>query len=219
MIQCIIFDLSEVLIAGLVGIEKPLSWELDLPEDEILPCFVGSLLEELLIGSMSEDAYLTHIVTRERWQVEVARLKAVIRHNFHQEVRGSVDLLMALASAYELALLSDHAVEWVSYITSIHPFLEVFRQTFFSCDLKRTKRDPRTFAHVLDALSISPAKCLFIDDNPENVQVAQSVGIPSLRFLNADQLATELSARQVLPNETMFNRTQLRRFDDASSDG
>jgi HAD superfamily hydrolase (TIGR01509 family) len=219
MIQCIIFDLSEVLIAGLVGIEKPLSRELDLPEDEILPCFVGSLLEQLLIGSISEEAYLTHIVTRERWQIEVARLKAVIRHNFHHKVRGSVDLLMALASAYELALLSDHAVEWVSYITSIHPFLEVFSQTFYSCDLKRIKRDPQTFAHVLDALSISPTQCLFIDDNPENVQVAQSVGIPSVRFLNADQLATELHARQVLPNETMVHRTQPRRFDDASSSG
>jgi len=217
MIQCIIFDLSEVLIAGLVGIEKPLSCELDLPEDEILPCFAGSLLEELLIGRISEDAYLIQVVTREEWQVEVARLKAVIRHNFHRQVRGSVDLLMALASTYELALLSDHAVEWVSYITSIHPFLEVFSQTFFSCDLKRTKRDPRTFVHVLEALSISPTQCLFIDDNPENVQVAQSVGIPSLRFLNADQLATELRARQVLPNETMSHRTQPRDFEDASS--
>jgi len=37
MIKCIIFDLSEVLIAGLVGIEKALAQELPVPENEILP--------------------------------------------------------------------------------------------------------------------------------------------------------------------------------------
>ena len=47
MIQCIIFDLSEVLIAGLVGIEKELSQELPIPEHEILPRFGGDMFHEI----------------------------------------------------------------------------------------------------------------------------------------------------------------------------
>jgi FMN phosphatase YigB (HAD superfamily) len=192
MVQCIIFDLSEVLVAGLVGIEKYLSGELAMPEDAILPCFAGSLLEELLVGSISEDRYLAQIVAREGWRIEFARLKAAIRRNFHNEVEGAIEIVMDLASGYDLALLSDHAREWVSYIQSIHPFLQVFGQTFFSYDLRRTKKDPETFWEVLRALAVSPGECLFIDDNPENVIVAESVGIQGIRFINAEQLADEL---------------------------
>ena len=133
MIQCVIFDLSEVLIAGLVGVEEELSQVLPVPQEQILPCFGGGWLEELLVGNISEDAYLEHIIARERWAVGTARLKTAIRNNLHKEVAGSLAILTALASRYELALLSDHAREWIAYVKSIHPFLKRFRHTFFSC--------------------------------------------------------------------------------------
>lgn len=197
MAQCIIFDLSEVLIAGLVGIERQLSRELSVRQEEILPCFVDNVFEQLLLGSISEDAYLAHVLVKEGWSMDVARLKAVIRHNFHRTIGGTIDILMDLARDYELALLSDHAREWISYIKAIHPFLGLFQHTFFSFELKGTKDDPVTFAKTLDAMSIPPERCLFIDDNPRNVKVAESVGIPGIHFVGAEQLAAELGARDV----------------------
>ena len=197
MIQCIIFDLSEVLIAGLVGIEKALSQELPIPEHEILPRFGGDVFHEILVGNISEDTYLRQIVAREGWTIGPARLKAVIRDNFHHEVEGSLSLVTELAAGYELVLLSDHAREWVTYIRSIHPFLGLFQHTFFSFDLKRTKKDPQAFLQVLDATSVSPRHCLFVDDNPHNVDVAESVGIAGIHFLNSRQLEAELEKRQV----------------------
>ena len=197
MIRCIIFDLSEVLIAGLVGIETELAQELPIPEQEILPRFGGDVFHELLVGNISEDTYLQQIVAREGWTIGPARLKAVIRDNFHHEVEGSLSLVAELATGYELALLSDHAREWVAYIRSNHPFLGLFQHTFFSFDLKRTKKDPQAFVQVLDAISIPPPDCLFVDDNPHNVEVAESVGIAGIHFLNARQLAAELEKRQI----------------------
>jgi len=47
-------------------------------------------------------------------------------------------------------------------------------------------------------MSVSPDKCLLIDDNPKNVLVAESVGIPCIRFVNAEQLAAELDGRFAL---------------------
>ena len=197
MIRSIIFDLSEVLIAGLVGIEKELAQELPVPENRILPCFGGYLRDELFIGSISEDVYLRYIVTKERWKISTARLKTVIRHNFHNEVEGVLSILTELPSRYEFVLLSDHAREWIAYIDSIHPFLKIFKHTFYSYDLGRLKKNPETFSEVLDALSVYPHNCLFIDDNPNNVSVAESVGIPSIQFVNAEQLASELERRGV----------------------
>lgn len=197
--ECIIFDLSEVLIAGLVGIEKELSPALGAPEDSILPGFMGSHFQELLVGNVSEASYLKQVIAAAGWPIKVAGLKAAIRRNFHNEVPGSVDILRRLAPDRRLVLLSDHAAEWIAYIETIHAFWDLFEKTFFSFDLKRTKEDPRTFSAVLDALSTSPGDCLFVDDNPQNVAVARSVGIPSVRFVCAAQLAAELacSSRKV----------------------
>ena len=47
MLYTIIFDLSEVLISGLLGIERPLSEELQILEEKVLPAFGGGLLEAL----------------------------------------------------------------------------------------------------------------------------------------------------------------------------
>ena len=197
MIQCIVFDLSEVLIAGLVGIEKELSQELAVPEQEILPCFVDGTFEQLLVGSIPEELYLAHVIAKGQWPTDVARLKAAIRHNFHNTIEGTVAILTDLACGYELALLSDHAREWISYIKAVHPFMGMFRHAFFSFDLKGIKSNPATFVKALDAMSMPPEECLFIDDNPTNIRVAQSVGIPSIRFLGAGQLAADLGARGV----------------------
>jgi FMN phosphatase YigB (HAD superfamily) len=197
MTQCIIFDLSEVLIAGLVGVEKELSPALSIPEHEILPCFLDSLFEDLLLGNISEETYLKHLIAKEGWPLDISSLQGAIRRNFHHEVEGSISILMDLAADYELVLLSDHVMEWVAYIRSIHPFIQVFEQAFFSYDLRGTKRDPETFSRVLDLLSVSPTDCLFVDDNPANVRVAESVGLGGIRFVNAEQLATEFGVRLV----------------------
>jgi hypothetical protein len=107
--------------------------------------------DELFLGNVSEDTYLRQVIARGGWGIGLERLKAVIRQNFHSEVEGSLPILTELASRYELALLSDHAREWIAYI-----------------------------------------QCLFIDDNPGNVSVAESVDIPGIRFVDAGQLAAEL---------------------------
>jgi FMN phosphatase YigB (HAD superfamily) len=197
MAQCIIFDLSEVLIAGLVGVETELAGLLLLPEDVILSSFGGARFVELLVGRISEDTYLEHLIAREGWQIRLAPLKAAIRRNFHREVWGAVSLLRDVASRHRVALLSDHAAEWIAYIRGVHPFLRVFDHAFFSYELGRTKDDPQTFVQVLDALSLPPASCLFVDDNPKNVRVAASVGMPGIRFRGAGQLASELRLRGV----------------------
>lgn len=195
MTRCVIFDLSEVLIAGLVGVERELSRALSLPEDAILPCFGGERFVQLLIGQISEDAYLEGLLAREGWPIGLASLKAVIRQNFHREVAGMVDLLYRVASRGPVVLHSDHAAEWVAYIESVHPFMRVFHQAFFSYELARTKQEPETFVQVLASLSLPAEECLFIDDNPANVRIAESVGIPSLQFRSAERLAAELRVR------------------------
>jgi FMN phosphatase YigB (HAD superfamily) len=197
-IRHVIFDLSETLISGLIGVERVLASELGVPEESIWPSLGRAGLYEFFKGRTSERAYLEQIIRHEGWPTDVARLKAVIRANFHHEVDGSLAILADLARRYEVALLSDHGREWVAYIRTIHSFFDLFGHTFFSFDLGSIKKNPATFRAVLDALPAAPEDCLFIDDSPTNVQVAGSVGIPGIRFESARQLAAELARRGML---------------------
>lgn len=85
-IRTIIFDLSEVLIAGLFGIEGALAEQLCVPGSTMLPAFGGSLLDDLCCARLTEDEYLRRIIDRQGWNTSPAHLKPVIRRNFHRRV-------------------------------------------------------------------------------------------------------------------------------------
>jgi phosphoglycolate phosphatase-like HAD superfamily hydrolase len=194
-IHTIIFDLSEVLIAGLLGIEVPLAQQLRVPDSTILPAFGGQLLEELCCARLTEDEYLERVISRQGWKVSPGHLKPIIRRNFHRHVPGMQAVLDRLKPCYELVLLSDHALEWMVYIQKSHSFFAKFGALFFSYELGQTKSDPTTFALVLDALGREAHQCLFVDDSERNVAVAGSAGLPSIRFVGAEPFARQLCQR------------------------
>jgi hypothetical protein len=100
--------------------------------------------------NISEDTYLQQIRANEQWDIQPETLKTVIRNNFHQEIEGTVPVLMNLSTKYDLVLLSEHARKWVSYIKTIHPFLGVFEQRFFD-----------NYSNILDDRNISLFHRLF----------------------------------------------------------
>jgi putative hydrolase of the HAD superfamily len=198
MIRTVIFDLSEVLIAGLIGIEEPLSVQLQVPKEGVLAAFGGRLLEDLCLGKLSEDAYLSQIVKAQRWDISTGALKRVIRRNLRRRVLGMEALVSQLAEAYELVLLSDHAAEWIDHVRAVHPFLEVFDLQVFSFETGRLKSEPSTFWMVLEDIDRRPEACVFIDDSPLNVGVASGVGIASIQFVDAKHLIDSLRSHGVL---------------------
>lgn len=199
MIQTVIFDLSEVLIAGLLGVEQQLAPRVGRPEADVLDAFGGARLEALCCGRLSEDRFLAQILEEQGWDVTAGELKVAIRRNLERRVEGMDALLEQLRGRYELALLSDHAAEWVAHIRAVHPFLQAFSAQFFSYELGMTKRETATFEIALAALGRAPADCLFIDDSATNVRVARSLGIESIRFTGAPQLAVRLAPLGVVP--------------------
>ena len=154
---------------------------------------------QVLRGEISEDSYLGGILERTGWDLGLARLKRMLRDNFHVRIDGSLDILREVEKTYRVALLSDHVREWIRYIRSIHPFLDIFDDQFYSYELGKTKSDPTVFPVVLFSLGYQPQECLFIDDRIRNVRSAESIGLPSIHFRNAGQLRADLRRRRVLP--------------------
>lgn len=198
MKQVLIFDLSEVLIAGLPGVERTLSTRLSCSDKEILSALGGDLMRSLCCDEISEDEYISRITARERWDVSSDELKSAFRLNFHHRIPGMGEILTRLANRYELILLSDHAREWVDYIHEIHPFLNIFKEQYFSFELKQMKQVSSTFTKVLKDIRYYPNECLFIDDSQRNIDSAATVGVMGIRFENAEQLLGKLSEISML---------------------
>ncbi len=197
MTRTLIFDLSDVLIAGLNGIEAPLAARLGVPADSVLPAFRGFLLDTLCCGLITEETYLRLVCENKGWALDPAELKHILRVNFQRRVPGMETVLFALSSRYDLVLLSDHGAEWVADIHSYHPWLQIFSAQYFSYELRLTKRDPRTFRQVLRRVRCAASDCLLVDHNESNLRTAAAAGLRGIRFTGAQALASEL-ARQGL---------------------
>lgn len=195
----IIFDLSEVLIHGLFGIEDDICALTGCGKGSVMPRFWGENLHGLLLGSRSENAYLEAIIEQEGFACRPGELRAVLQKNFCRQVPGTVPLLAELATLHTLFLFSDHAREWIDYIRAQYPWFERFKAASYSFELGGIKRDPAIFRKFLELHELSVSEAIFIDDNPANIQSARACGIRSIHFTGAPQLRDDLQAAGLLP--------------------
>ena len=184
----LIFDLSEVLIRGLYGVEDDLHLCLSLPKEEILSAFRGPRLFSLFLGEISEEEFLAGMIETEGWTIAVESVMRLIRKNMRQVIPGT----RALHERYRLVLLSDHAREWANFVREEHDFWPLFEAVYFSFELGATKMQSDTFSQVSEMLSVSPSHCLFVDDRNENVTNAQRAGMSAVQFTSAQDLTGQL---------------------------
>ncbi len=195
--KTIIFDLSEVLIYGLLYVEKELIRDYGIPSESLFKAFGGENMLAYFCGRIGEDEYIRRVIETNGWTIEPSEIKKVVRRNFIVRLPGMQPVLEALKPHYELVLLSDHGREWVDYILKVHTFLDIFDKKYFSFDLDGLKRYPDIFLALLDRLGRRPQECLFIDDLERNCKVASSVGIDNIRFTSAEDLIPALHAQGV----------------------
>lgn len=187
----LIFDLSEVLIRGLVGIDDKLGELLGIKSDNLLIKFGGENLRELCKNEITENDYLRNIITTEKWNCSLKELKQIIRNNFHHVIGEMDELISELSKRYSLILLSDHAKEWINYIEGYHKFLKYFSYRNYSFKTGHLKYEIHNFKILLNDLNIPSDSCLFIDDRKENIETAQHCGITGIVFKDQEQLIKE----------------------------
>jgi len=188
----LLFDLSEVLIAGLRGVEKVLAPRLELPEDEILRKLGGEALRRLCRGETTEGVYLRDVAVELGGAPEPAELREFARTNFHYEIPGMPDLVRRLEGAVDLVLVSDHAREWIAYVEDVHPFLDLFERRVYSFETGLLKHEPGAFDEILRRIGRTADACLFIDDNPRNVAAAEAAGLRAVCFEEREALEVRL---------------------------
>lgn len=96
-----------------------------------------------------------------------------------------LELLTQLRKKYTLLLLSNTnplhievsaAGEFARHGKTIYDF---FDKCYFSYEMKMAKPDPEIFEALLADANVKPEECLFLDDGPKNIDVAEKLSINS----------------------------------------
>jgi HAD superfamily hydrolase (TIGR01509 family) len=189
MIKTVLFDLAEVYIKGIIGLEKAIADPLRRTEKEIYGHLRQAELHLLFKGVISEDDYWDALVRHNSYPCKVTIegktipvkdfLKTATRNNF-TEIPGTADLVKRLkSSGYKVALVSDHAREWIAYYEEKFPINTLFEKRCYSFEEGLMKNMPRIYRRALAIAGAQPESTLYIDDRLSNIGVATSsiVGI------------------------------------------
>jgi glucose-1-phosphatase len=106
-----------------------------------------------------------------------------------------IHLLQVLRNRYRIFLLSNsNKIHMAKYLpdfqrqTGYHDFNDLFEKAYFSCEVGLKKPEPEIYRFVLSDSRLKPEESLFIDDMPENVKGAESVGIKGFHLINGTQI-------------------------------
>lgn len=187
--KTIIFDLSGVLIKGLVGIEHYLSHH--IKEIQVTDFFMSEL-DDFFLGKISEEEYWQAVLKKNKWDLSINEMKTAVRKNF-EEIEGTREIIKSLKKRYKLGLLSVHTKEWVEYCEEKISYTSLFDVVSYSFEALVCKPDKKAFKIILDRLHSKPEQALFIDDSPKNIETAKELGLTSILFQSAHQLKNDLN--------------------------
>lgn len=150
------------------------------------------------IGGMTSEQYWRHMM--QALGYTGGNLAAFRADLFEGEQIDPQVVLIAerLAKRYPLALLSNATDELEDLLETQFGLHHLFGVVVNSARIGVAKPDRAAFDLVLSELGVAPHEALFIDDKPRNVAAAESLGIPSIHFVDAPSLLRELEARNLL---------------------
>ncbi|WP_136442183.1 HAD family hydrolase [Pacificoceanicola onchidii] len=143
-------------------------------------------------------------VARELPDPEDARLLALYPSRFPLTVVNEVPGTWAIVDQLEARGVPLHAITNWSAETwpeglKAHPRLgTMFQTTIVSGAVDLIKPDPAIYRLFLDRSGLAASDCVFVDDKPENIAGAHSVGMDGIHFTDARAFEAALKDRGLL---------------------
>jgi len=110
-----------------------------------------------------------------------------------EPIAESVAILGELRQrGHRLYALTNWSAETFPVARAKFGFLDWFEDIVVSGEVKLAKPDPRIFALTIERCRLDPARTVFIDDSPRNVEAGRNAGLHALHFTGPQQLRTEL---------------------------
>jgi putative hydrolase of the HAD superfamily len=160
------------------------------------------------------DFELRHAAVDQPWERDEVSVEEYLRRTIFFEPRSFPQAEFLDEMRAESAILSDSALGIVRRLAASEEYVmatvnnesramneyrlkrfdlpKLFSAFFTSCYLGVRKPDRRIYQIALDVLQRDPEDVIFVDDRPENIAAAASLGIRAIRYEGSVQLAEEL---------------------------
>lgn len=93
---------------------------------------------------------------------------------------------------YRCYILSNYSERTYDLTREELPFLELMDGVIFSWQVKQIKPEPDIYRTLLERYQLKPEECVFLDDSPDNVNAARSVGMHAIHFTGKEMAEKEL---------------------------
>jgi epoxide hydrolase-like predicted phosphatase len=100
------------------------------------------------------------------------------------------------SEGYRVALLSNVTAARAAFIRSKGIYTH-FDPAVLSCETGARKPHPEAYQALLTLLNVKGEECLYIDNNPANLEAAKTLGMDCILFKSRDGLCTELARRGI----------------------
>ncbi len=109
------------------------------------------------------------------------------------EMPGMYALVQELKGITEVYGLTNWSMETFPEARRQFPILQLIDRYVVSGAEHLIKPDPRLFQVLLDRYDLRAKECIFIDDNPNNVEAANHLGMEGIVFNGTDDLRKKLN--------------------------
>ncbi len=197
--KAVVFDIGKVLVDW----DPHLAWIDDMGSREAVALFLDRIgFEDLNLRADGGELFadlaqeIDDAEDRARFSTYVARYPLTVP----DKITGTWDLLYRLKQRgiTTHAITNWSAETWAGGV-SVHPELgEVFETLIVSGRENLLKPQAEIFHRFCARAGLAPELCVFVDDKPENIEGARSIGMDGIHFTTPAALEQALTERGLL---------------------
>jgi putative hydrolase of the HAD superfamily len=190
-VEAVIFDYGGVISVPVFHDLAPIDEELGVPQGSVHRLMFGSPddphteYHQLETGEITLTEYLESIERRAP-EILGRPLDLGLYARFTAERPLQVQWPMVhrvrelRGEGLRLALLTNNAKEFSDSWRASFPVAELFEEVIDSSEVGMRKPDQRIYELTCERLGVSPEAAVFLDDNLENIDAAQALGIDTV---------------------------------------
>lgn len=153
--------------------------------------------DNYMLGTISHEQFIGRYLKKHKLDLSIAEFDELFKKDIVL-MEGMIKLVEKLEKKYKIGLATNEGKIITKYKIERSGILPYLSKVIPSYLLREIKPSPHFFKKMLKIIGATASECVFVDDKPENINGAKSLGFTSILFQNVQQLEKELSVLQLL---------------------